>query len=457
MNTEDQQIEYKATWRDEYLKWICGFANAQGGTLVIGRADDGKAVGINNAAELLERLPNQVRDLLGIVVDIQRQYEDGHELLAIRVEPYPTPISYKGQYHYRSGSTKQELKGAALDRFLLRKQGRHWDGVPVPYLKPKDLDPQALALFRQKAERAQRLSPADLSSPDTALLKRLHLYENKYLKRAAALLFHPDPEAFVTGAYIKVGYFASESEILYHDEIHGPLLVQVEQALDLIWLKYLKGWISYDGLQRVETYPVPRSALREALLNAVIHKDYGSGAPIQIRVYYHKLTVGNASVLPEDWQVEDLTREHESRPFNPDIAHVFFRAGEIESWGRGVEKILNACTEAGFPLPSYHDTGATLRLSFPFAPEIIALEQGKNDGINEEINGGINEEIKLTPTDQHILEALKQQQDLTISDLMNVTGRAHSTVERSLSKLQQAGWVQRVGSRKTGYWKVHKP
>ena len=121
---EHQAIEWKESWRDEYLKWICGFANAQGGTLVIGKNDRGEPVGLKDAAKLLEDLPNKVRDILGILVDVNLRTERGIELLEIVVAPYPYPISYKGEYHYRTGSTKQELKGAALDRFLLQKQGK---------------------------------------------------------------------------------------------------------------------------------------------------------------------------------------------------------------------------------------------------------------------------------------------------------------------------------------------
>ena len=118
---ESQHTEWKESWRDDYLRWVCGFANAEGGTLVIGRNDRGQAVGVSNAARLLEEIPNKVRDVLGIMVDVNLLMENDKELLKIRVEPYPSPISYKGEYHFRSGSTKQELKGAALDRFLLRK------------------------------------------------------------------------------------------------------------------------------------------------------------------------------------------------------------------------------------------------------------------------------------------------------------------------------------------------
>ena len=115
---ENQCIEWKESWRDEYLKWISGFANAEGGLLVIGRNDRGIAVGIPNARKLLEDLPHKIRDVLGIMVDVNLTIEDDRELIEIQVEPFPYPVSYKGEYHLRSGSTKQELKGAALDRWI---------------------------------------------------------------------------------------------------------------------------------------------------------------------------------------------------------------------------------------------------------------------------------------------------------------------------------------------------
>jgi len=129
---ESQNIEWKENWRDEYLKWICGFANAQGGTIYIGKNDKGEVVGIDNAKRLMDDLPNKIVTNLGIVCDINLLDENEKQLIEIIVEPYPNPVNYKGQYHYRSGSTKQELKGAALDKFLLQRYGKTWDSVPFP-------------------------------------------------------------------------------------------------------------------------------------------------------------------------------------------------------------------------------------------------------------------------------------------------------------------------------------
>jgi hypothetical protein len=109
------------------------------------------------------------------------------------------------------------------------------------------------------------------------LIEKLHLLDGDYLKRAAALLFDPDPERFFTGAFVKIGYFRTNADLLYHDEIHGDLFTQVEKTMDLLLTKYLRAGISYRGIQRVETFPVPEAALREALLNAIIHKDYSWG------------------------------------------------------------------------------------------------------------------------------------------------------------------------------------
>ena len=289
--TENQNVEWKENWRDEYIKWICGFANARGGKLIIGVNDEGVATGIPNVHKLLEDIPNKVRDILGIIVDVNLKTDNDIEYLEIVVEPYPYPVSYKGQYHYRSGSTKQELKGAALDKFLLQKQGKRWDGVPVPNISIKDLDNNTFELFRKKAMKSGRLSEEILDEGSEILIENLRLNDGDYLKRAAILLFHPDPEKYVTGAYIKIGFFRTDDDLLYHDEIHGNLLEQVDNTLDLLLTKYMRANISYEDLTRIEKYPFPRPALREALLNAVVHKDHSNGVPIQISVYDDKMVV----------------------------------------------------------------------------------------------------------------------------------------------------------------------
>jgi ATP-dependent DNA helicase RecG len=330
---ENQNIEYKESWRDEYLKWICGFANANGGTIFIGKNDSGDIVGLKDSKKLLEDIPNKVKDILGVLVDVDLHHSEKGDFIEIIVEGYPYPVNYKGQYHYRSGSTKQELKGVALDKFILQKKGKHWDGVPVPNISVNDLKQETFDFFRKKAVKAQRIEEDVLTDSNELLIDNLQLNENEYLKRAALLLFHPNPDKFVTGAYIKIGYFETDDDLKFQDEVHGNLFEQVEKTMDLLFTKYIKSSISYEGLNRVEKYEYPKEAIREALLNAVSHKDYSGGVHIQISVYKDKLIFWNEGQLPENWTIEKLLTKHPSKPYNPDIANALFRSGYIESWG----------------------------------------------------------------------------------------------------------------------------
>ena len=345
MSKETHNMEWKESWHNEYHKWICGFANAQGGTLFVGKDDRGNVRHLVNARKLLEDIPNQVKDLMGLMVDVNLHTENGKDYLEIVVESFPFPISFRGKYYYRSGSTLQELKGYALTKFLLQRQGIKWDGVPMPNVTVNDLKNDTFDFFRKKTTKSNRLEPEDIDGTNQELLESLQLYleDEKILKRAAILLFHHNPEKYVNGAIIKIGFFESDDELIYQDEVNGNLFEQAEKALDLLKTKYAQAAISYQNGSREEKFTLPEEAIREALYNAIAHKDYSSGIPIQISVYPNKMVFWNEGQLPDNWTVERLTQKHPSKPQNPNIANAFFRAGYIESWGRGTIKIILAC------------------------------------------------------------------------------------------------------------------
>jgi len=459
-SNESQHSEWKAAWQDDHLRWVSGFANAEGGRLHIGRNDQDEVVGLLNAPKLLEDLPNKIRDVLGILVAVNLHETAGKDWLEIVVDAYPNPISVRGRYYRRSGSTLQELKGAALDRFLLRKQGRTWDGVPVPRVSSADLSVAAIAGFRKRAERGGRIELATLSESDVGLLEKLQLIEGEFLKRAAVLLFHPDPEVFVTGAFVKIGFFDKTGELVYHDEVRGDLFGQVERTLDLLLTKYLKAGITYEGVQRVERFPVPRAALREALLNALVHRDYAVGAPVQIRVYEDRLKLWNPAVLPEGWTLAKLLGEHASQPFNPIVANAFFRAGEIEAWGRGIHRIFSACRAGGSPEPIVQLDGHDLWLEFPYDPSYRALVRSSEAGKPSEASE--NKTPVETPvetpvkTPDRILAILTAQPHATLAEVAAQMDKSVSAVERASAKLVKSGRLHYVGPKKGGHWEVTK-
>lgn len=441
---ESQSVEFKRICKDEYIKWISAFANSEGGTLYVGRDDSGEVLGISNAKDLLSTIPNKVQSLLGVVPSVKLHKEKGKEYLAISVEHYPYPVSYKGGYFVRSGSSVQELKGSALDKFLLTKQGKRWDSVPNVYLKFKDLDSLAFGAFRDRASKRKRLNDGLLDESDEGLIEKLHLKDGEYFKQATTLLFAKEPQKYITGSTIKIGFFESNSELLYQDIIEGNLFAQVDKAMELVFSKYLKAMISYEGVQRIERYPVSELAFREALTNAVVHKDYGSGFDIQISIYNDRLMIWNAGDLPPHWDIQTLLQKHSSQPYNPTIAYPFFLAGYIESWGRGIEKIIDESKKFNGIVPQFRWQNG-LWVEFVFNEK---MDIGLVDGLVGKLVDG------LVDTQKSMINLMLENPQISIKALAKELDISTTAIDKHIKALKNQGLIKRVGNAKSGHWEI---
>jgi hypothetical protein len=201
------------------------------------------------------------------------------EYVTITCPAYPYGISYHNHYFTRSGGTTRELKGIALSAFLMDRAGKHWDGMPMPGITVSDLDSAAIESYRKKAVENGRHTLEDVSVSDEQIISDLKLIDespegNGSLRRAAMLMFHPDPEKYVTGASVKVAYYAPEGayganksdDIIYHDEIHGPLMLQADKVVDLVYTKYLKALELYVKCQ-LFTYLFDEGKITQQVLN----------------------------------------------------------------------------------------------------------------------------------------------------------------------------------------------
>ena len=443
---ESQNIEYKESWRDEYLKWVCGFANAQGGTIYIGIDDAGNVVGVQNVKKLLEDIPNKIQQGLGIVADVNKLTKDGKDYLEIKVKPSTFPISYHGEFHYRSGATKQQLTGIALSEFIMQKTGFRWEDVTVDNITVDDLDDESFKIFRREALSKKRMSETELNVSNEELLQKLHLMVDGKLKRSAVLLFYRDPEIIQNGSFVKVGKFDERGRVVYHNDLEESLIVNASKVIDLIYQMYLKAKISYEHDIRVEEYPFAREAIREAVYNAIAHNCYMYGTPIQIRVMDDAITISNSCILPEGWTVETLMAPHDSKPYNPDIARVFYRAGFIENWGQGIQKICDECKSIGADLPVYELTGTTLRISFK-ALESALIDQSKVPKDQPDTLGD-------TLADS-IITRIKGNPQITQSELADATKVSVPSIKRTMKILSDNGKIVRKGGKRYGYWEVN--
>lgn len=416
---ENQNIEWKESWRDEYLKWICGFANARGGKIIIGKNDNGEIVGVAKAKRLMEDIPNKIQTQLGIICDVDLKNEDGKDFIEIDVKPYDVLISYQGKYYYRSGSTKQELKGNALNNLLLKKAGKTWDDVVEPRANLKDIDLSAIEAFKKGATASKRLPFIAEEKNIEQILNNLLLLEDGNLKRSAVLLFGKNPCRFFINAFVKIGRFGqTDDDLRFQEVIEGNAFQLADKTLDVLDRKFFVSPISYKGLQRVESWEYPYEAIREVLLNAIVHRDY-MGAPIQISVYDDKLIVWNEGSLPKDLTIEDLKRKHSSRPHNPILASAFFKGGLIEAWGRGTIKIINECKKAGLPEPiiEYSSGGISVTI------------------LKSQFNEKSLIEIGLSARQIKAVRYLKENQSITNKIYQEICEVSKATATRDLTEL----------------------
>lgn len=433
---EKQNIEYKSSWHDKYLEWVCGFANAQGGEIYIGKEDFGKVTGVEDYKKLMEDIPNKIRNHMGISADVNLLQEDDKYYIEIVVQPYSVPISLHGQYFYRSGSVKMELTGNSLNEFLLKRSGLTWDEVTEPRATFDDIDEKAFKAYLIMAKEKDRLPDVEGLTMEE-IFNKLRLTKNGELTRAAIILFGKDPRRFSTNAFVKIGYFKGDADLRFQDVEEGNIIVLLKSVLERLDHKYLTRSIEFKGMLRLEhsEYPIP--ALREMLLNALVHRKY-MGSFIQIRVYDDKITIWNDGRLPEEITLESLKHVHSSYPRNPLIADVCFKGGLIDSWGRGTVRIIETCKEAGLPEPELTERdGGFLVTLFK---NNLSEEQLVRLGLNAR-------QVKA-------VSYVKEKGRITNSDYQAINEISDRTSSRDLEDLVAKGVLKRVGDKKSAYYEI---
>jgi len=413
---EHQNIEYKSAWHDDYLKWVCGFANAQGGVIYIGKDDNGKVSGIDGYKKLMDDIPNKIRNAMGITVEVNLHEEAGKHYIEIKILPYSVPISLRGRYYYRSGSTKQELTGASLNEFLLKKSGKTWDDVIEPRATFDDIDENTFSAFLKISEEKGRM-PETIGLSIPQIFEKLLLTENAQLKRAAITLFGKNPAKFYPNTFVKIGRFR-ENDILFHDVVEGNLITLLREVTNQLNHKYLTQKIHFEGLYRIETGEYPTPAIREMLLNALIHRNY-LGVMTQIRVYDDKINIWNDGALPHGISLEKLKQPHPSIPRNPIIAGVCFKGGLIDSWGSGTVKIIDTCKQAQLPEPELIEEFGGFLVTL-FKNKLTKEQLGKL-GLNER-------QIKA-------VEFVKEKGKITNKEYQTLNSISERTASRELSEL----------------------
>ena len=435
-NEESQTVECKQTWRNDGLKAVSAFANSDGGVLIIGLDDKGKPSGLKNVKRLLEDIPNTIRNKLGIIPSVELSKKNKKDIIKITVTPCSVPISYNGKYYLRSGSTVQELQGKDLADFLIKKTGITWDDTIEDKGDFDFINKATIENFKRYA--VDRIPSIAQESDFITILKKLNLTDSATLKRAAVLLFGSEPQRFYSHAFVKIGLFLTETDIQTTDIVKGNLFEQLESALEILRTKYLVSKIKYEDIHRRDILEYPYEALREAIINALIHRDYWGTSNVQIRIYPDKLVIMNEGSLPPEVPVEKLKTEHLSKPRNKLLAEIFFYAGFIEAWGRGTIKIVEKCLEQGLPEPDFMEENGVMTVTF--YKDKWNEENLKKLGLNER-------QIKA-------VMYVKENGKITNKKIQELFAISRETATRDLTYLTQKNILKSSGSKGAGAYYI---
>ena len=424
-------------------------------------------VGVENLHRQLEDIPNKIINNTGVFPETNHLTVDGKDVIEIVIEPCGMPISYRGVYYYRSGATKQEFRGAALHQFLLKKMGLNWEDIPCDGITLDDIDDGAIQYFLDHAIGEGRMEPESRKSSKEDVLYNLGLIKDGIPTNGAVLLFGKNPQRrFVTSSF-KIGRFgADDADLLSQDQIEGNLIQMTDKIMQVLSSKYLIRPIHYEGLQRKEPLEIPEDALREIIFNSIVHK-LQFGTWNQMSIYDDHIRLWNEGVLPENYTLETLMSKHTSKPRNPKMAQVFYRAGFIEAWGHGYEKIMKAFDKANLKRPEFTVeqggvTAVIYREIFMSVrgyqnrtrtePEPIQTKQDTQKG--SEKGSEKSSEKGSKKTRDRIVCEMKENPLVTINELATMLSISDRAVSKHLKKLQEEGIIKRVGADRGGFWEV---
>ena len=447
---ESQNVEYKRSWHDEYLKWVCGFANAKGGTIWIGIDDDRSVCGVAGSKKLMEDIPNKIKDTMGLVVSVALVRKQKKDVLRIDIPESDFPVAYHGEYHLRTGSTKQQLTGFALTQFLFHKMHLSWDAVETANrLMARKYTFKRLKLrFEKRVQKT--VGNADLLSFGLVT-------KDGVLTNAGALLVDdcPIPQSRLfctkwTGHDKASDSFDSRKE-------QGNLLELLDLAEGFIRSHTRRGWVKRPTER--DNYPeYPERAVTEALVNAFIHRDYTIyGSEVHVDIFDDRIEIASPGGMPDGSLIQDLdVLNIPSDRRNGVLADVFDRLDYMEREGSGFKKIMEDYTaevahNTAKVMPKFYSAVGCFVVTLPrLARGTQGVTQGVTQGGTQSgTQGGTQGGTQVLS--EGIKAMVLKNPKITAKELSSATGVPLRTLRRHLAKLPN---VRYVGHGYSGHWEV---
>ena len=465
---EGVRLEFKAQPNiDAIAKSITSFINTQGGDLVVGIDDNKKLLGIENALEQSVSIQNALVDLIKPTAPISVQVINckQKDVILISVwEGAKKPYQYKGVIYNRIGKITKTTSPEKLTNLISQRKlaDFHWERMPVLGAELKDLDTaeikQTIKLYKEYKKDAKIEDVEDF-------LIQVGLLQNGNITNACILLFGKNPIRFIPQSRIRLTLYPSKTsgnQFIDDKMFEGNVFKNITKIFEYLDIVYGKN-ITVKGLLRTDKANYPVLALREGILNAIVHRDYNSVRGfLQISIYSDRTEISNYGALPDGISVADLRIDHSSILRNPDIAQMCFYRKYIEMLGTGTQRMIRDCKENKFKTPEWKQKENTTTVTFPdvahnrksegitkgiiegISKGVIAKVQGITEGITE----GITDDVKDKIT--KILLVLYKNGGVRTVDIEKSLEIPSKTIEGYIKQLKDSGLVVFEGANRTG-------
>jgi len=431
---ESETVEFKPSLSqmDKIIGSISAFSNTKGGTLVIGVSDKGEVLGVDIGTRTIESLANQVKQNTDPMAypSIRVDKSDKKHVVVIEVvEGKQKPVLAFGRAYRRVGKSNQKLGYDEIRNLALKTSKIYWDSRVCEDASFGDIDEVKVRLFLRKAKYERRLE-LDVEIPVRESLEKLKLLKEGVPTNAAILLFGRSTQKFFTQSETRCARFKGTKPLEFIDMkvFGGNIIDQREDVVEFV-KEHIKLHAKIVGMERIETWEYPIDAIREAITNAICHRDYEISANVQVRIFDDRIEIWGCGHLPEPLTVEDLKQRHISILRNPLVGKCFFWIKFIEQWGTGTNRIIDSCLNHGFPEPVFEELSGSL---------VVTLRKGITEELLKE--KGLNErQIKAV---SHIREkgSITNKEYLVLFDVSRITAT------RDLKLLEEEEIVKRIGT-----------
>jgi len=443
---ESETLEFKSSFNQETIVSLSAFTNTKGGVVILGVSDKKEISGVVINEETLQNWTNEIKTKTypSILPDAEIFEIDNKVIVSLSVKEYPIkPVSVKGKYYKRKGNSNHQLSIQEISDLHLKTFNSSWDNY---FTNSYDINNLSLEKINAFTDKLNKIRENNIVDDPLTVLHKFELIKVEKISNACFLLFSKDD---VFQATIHAGRFSDSISIKDNKTIRCDLFGQIDEVLSFIKKHINKEYIITGNPQREERWQYPLQALREIVINMIVHRNYQDAGESIIKIYNDKIEFFNPGRLPDDISIEQLiSGDYISQARNKKVASIFKDTGIIEQYGSGIRRIREIFIAYQLLPPQFEN------FQHGFKVTVFSKLEKVVEKVAEKVVEKVVEELSLNQ--QKIIDCIKSNHFISAKETAAIIGISLRKAQENFKKLKDKKIIKRIGPDKGGYWEVLK-